>query len=117
MLARILIAFLPAAVLMLSPGCARDIPDSPSGDKHAAKGKAKHQHVHGEWWCDEHGVPEEICARCKPDLVADFKKKNDWCDKHDRPRSQCFICEPQLFARYAAQYETRYGKKPPQPTD
>ena len=22
------------------------------------------EHTHGEWWCDEHGVPEEICAQC-----------------------------------------------------
>lgn len=104
------------SALFLAAGCARDVPDSGHGDKPAA-GKTKPKHVHGEWWCDEHGVPEEICARCKPQLVAEFKSKKDWCDKHDRPRSQCFICEPKLFDRFAAQYETKYGKKPPQPTE
>jgi len=33
---------------------------------------------HGEWWCGEHGVPEEECAQCDTDLVAKFKAKGDW---------------------------------------
>jgi cobalt-zinc-cadmium efflux system membrane fusion protein len=70
---------------------------------------------HGEWWCDEHGVPEEICAQCNVKLVADFKAKGDWCKEHDRPDSQCFICHPEKEAEFAAQYEAKYGKKPPKP--
>jgi cobalt-zinc-cadmium efflux system membrane fusion protein len=75
---------------------------------HAAKGG----HHHDAWWCDEHGVPEEVCARCNTKLVADFKAKGDWCKEHDRPDSQCFICHPEREADFAAQYEAKYGKQP-----
>jgi hypothetical protein len=74
-------------------------------------------HVHGEWWCSEHGVPEEICAQCDVSLVADFKAKGDWCDEHNRPDSQCFICHPEKEAEFAAQYEAKYGEKPPKPSE
>jgi cobalt-zinc-cadmium efflux system membrane fusion protein len=73
------------------------------------------EHNHEGWWCDEHGVPEEVCAQCDPKLVADFKAKNDWCDKHNRPDSQCFICHPEKEAEFAALYEAKFGKKPPKP--
>lgn len=29
------------------------------------------------------------------------------------PDSQCFICHPEKEAEFAADYEARYGKKPP----
>jgi cobalt-zinc-cadmium efflux system membrane fusion protein len=67
------------------------------------------------WWCDEHGVPEEVCTRCNPKLVADFKAKGDWCTKHDCPDSQCFICHPEREAEFAALYEAKYGHAPPMP--
>jgi hypothetical protein len=68
---------------------------------------------HDGWWCDEHGVPEEVCAICNVKLVADFKAKGDWCKDHERPDSQCFVCHPEKEAEFAAQYEAKYGKKPP----
>ena len=70
---------------------------------------------HSGWWCNEHGVPEGICAQCSSKVAADFQKKGDWCKQHDRPESQCFICHPELEAKFAAQYEAKYGKKPPKP--
>ncbi len=45
----------------------------------------------------------------------EFKKKGDWCKEHSRPESQCFICHPDLEAKFVAQYEAKYGKKPPKP--
>lgn len=72
-------------------------------------------HSHDGWWCDEHGVPEEVCARCKVQLVAGFKAKGDWCKEHDVPDSQCFVCHPEKEAEFAAQYEAKYGTKPPKP--
>lgn len=72
-------------------------------------------HSHDAWWCDEHGVPEEVCALCSVKLAADFKAKGDWCKEHDRPDSQCFVCHPDKEAEFAAQYEAKYGKKPPKP--
>ena len=57
----------------------------------APESKVTHEeHSHGGWWCDEHGVPEEVCALCNTKLVADFKAKGDWCKEHERrldPRS------------------------------
>jgi hypothetical protein len=72
-------------------------------------------HNHEGWWCDEHGVPEEVCALCDTSLVAGFKAKGDWCEKHNRPDSQCFICHPEKEAEFAALYEAKYGKQPPKP--
>lgn len=72
-------------------------------------------HDHSGWWCNEHGVPEEVCALCNSKVAADFQKKGDWCKEHDRPDSQCFKCHPELEAKFAAQYEAKYGKKPPTP--
>jgi len=74
-------------------------------------------HHHDAWWCDEHGVPEEVCARCNTKLVADFKAKGDWCKEHDLPDSQCFVCHPEREAEFAAQYEAKYGKQPPKPIE
>ncbi len=72
-------------------------------------------HTHEGWWCNEHGVPEEVCRQCNPKLVADFKAKGDWCEAHNRPESQCFICHPEKAAEFAALYEAKYGEKPPKP--
>jgi hypothetical protein len=72
-------------------------------------------HSHEGWWCNEHGVPEEVCAQCNVKLVADFKANGDWCEKHNRPESQCFVCHPEKEAEFAALYEAKYGEKPPKP--
>ncbi len=74
-----------------------------------------HTHTHDGWWCDEHGVPEEICGQCSPKVAAACQKKGDWCQDHDRPDSQCFLCHPELETRFAEKYEAKFGKKPPQP--
>ncbi|MBL9125378.1 MAG: hypothetical protein JNG90_17200 [Planctomycetaceae bacterium] len=94
-----------------------------TGHDHAGHDHAAHDHAapdhtghaHGAWWCDEHGVPEEVCALCDPKLVAGFKANDDWCEKHERPDSQCFACHPEREAEFAAQYEAKYGKQPPKP--
>ena len=66
-----------------------------------------------ENWCSEHGVPEDICAQCNAKVAAEYQRKRDWCKEHNRPQSQCFLCNPKLEAKFAAEYEARYGKKPP----
>lgn len=86
-----------------------------SGTGKPLMAKREKAHEHGEWWCDEHGVPEDVCAQCHAKLVAGFKEKKDWCDKHNRPDSQCFICHPEKKAEWAKMYEDKYGKKPPEP--
>ena len=72
-------------------------------------------HAHGGWWCDEHGVPEEVCGLCSTKVAAEFKARGNWCDEHDRPDSQCFLCHPEKETEYAALYEAKYGKQPPHP--
>ena len=66
-------------------------------------------------WCSEHGVPEDICARCNAKVAAEYKQKGDWCKEHDRPESQCFLCDPKRADKFAAEYEAKYGSKPPKP--
>lgn len=68
-----------------------------------------------ENWCGEHGVPEDICAQCNAKVAAEYRQNSDWCTEHNRPESQCFLCSPQRAAKFAAEYETKYGKKPPKP--
>lgn len=66
-------------------------------------------------WCTEHGVLEELCAQCSAKVAAEYKQRGDWCKEHNRPESQCFLCNPKLEAKFAAEYEMKYGKKPPKP--
>jgi cobalt-zinc-cadmium efflux system membrane fusion protein len=68
-----------------------------------------------ENWCVEHGVPEDICGQCNAKVAADFQRNGDWCKEHNRPESQCFLCNPKLQAKFAAEYEVKYGKRPPAP--
>lgn len=49
-----------------------------------------------EDWCQEHQVPESLCTRCNPSLVAAFKATGDWCAEHGLPESQCRICNTDL---------------------
>jgi cobalt-zinc-cadmium efflux system membrane fusion protein len=81
------------------------------GDQH---NHATAGHDHSGWWCNEHGVPEEECALCSSKIAAEFQKKGDWCKEHDRPDSQCFKCHPELQEKFAAKYEAKFGKKPPE---
>ncbi len=49
-----------------------------------------------EDWCQEHQVPESLCTRCNPSLVAAFQASGDWCKEHALPESQCLACNPGL---------------------
>lgn len=115
-----------AAIALGVSGCARPADSDASGEHeghdHEEHGHdhADHKHddqtsghVHGTWWCDEHGVPEEVCGLCSSKVAAELKKKGDWCSEHNRPDSQCFVCHPEQEAKFAALYEAKYGKSPP----
>jgi hypothetical protein len=111
----LLLALSPLAMFALG-GCNKETPkaEGTKGKQVQVAAKAdKKGHDHGEWWCDEHGVPEEVCGQCNAKAAAEFKKKGDWCKEHDRPDSQCFICHPELKEKFAAQYRAKYGKEPP----
>lgn len=110
--------FVAVGTILLSifavPGCGKS---GTTADTPVVVAKATDEsHVHGEWWCDEHGVPEEVCAQCSAEVAEKLKAKGDWCKEHDRPDSQCFICHPEKEAEFAALYEAKYGKKPPKPS-
>src|SRR5262249_54604397 len=95
-------------------GCGKsDAPQGGSAEKKPTEVGEKKEHDHSGWWCDEHGMPEEVCAQCNRKLAAEFKKKGDWCKEPDRPDSQCFVCHPELREKFAAQYRAKYGKEPP----
>lgn len=114
--ATLMVAFLSATAALC--GCGKT-PDkaAPADTNATGESEAAHEgHSHGDWWCPEHGVPEEICAQCSATVAADLKAKGDWCKEHDRPDSQCFLCHPEKEAEFAAQYEAKYGEKPPKPT-
>jgi hypothetical protein len=86
---------------------------SDPGAKKADTVEAKH----AGWWCEEHGVPEQVCSLCSATVAAKCKKDGDWCKLHDRAESQCFKCDPSKYAKYEAMYEAKYGKKPPRPPE
>jgi hypothetical protein len=108
--------FLLGAASLVVNGCGQaDSKGGPAKDKTAqlAQAKGEKKDDHSGWWCEEHGVPEEICGQCNAKLAAELKKKGDWCKEHDRPDSQCFLCHTELKERFAAQYRAKYGKEPP----
>lgn len=100
---------------VLITGCGSS-PSAPAASGPSEEKQASHDD-HSGWWCAEHGVPEEECALCDTSLVADFKSKGDWCEEHHRPESQCFACNPKRAEKFAARYEAKYGKAPPQPME
>ena len=103
--------------ILLAVGCGQSASAPPAARRDDSGSAAAHEseHKHDGWWCDEHGVPEEICGQCDAILAAEFQKKGDWCRDHDRPDSQCFQCHPELEGKFAARYEAKYGKQPPKP--
>jgi hypothetical protein len=103
---------LAVAGALFAAGCGKGAQEA---NEQANKGKDT---THGEWWCDEHGIPEEECSMCSAKVEKECKAKGDWCQKHpDRALSQCFICNPQRQEYYAAQYRAKFGKEPPPITD
>jgi hypothetical protein len=98
-------------------GCGQTTTAPTGKDGPVAKAEPKADAKHSGWWCDEHGVPEGECSMCSGKVAKECKAKGDWCDKHDRAKSQCFICDPTLMPKFAARYEAKYGKAPPEPED
>ncbi|HEX3872170.1 MAG TPA: RND transporter, partial [Pirellulales bacterium] len=108
--------FIASAAGCGQSGGGRETAQSGTASGHAVTasiaGEHVHTHSHDNWWCDEHGVPEDVCGQCNAKIAAEFQKKGDWCQEHDRPDSQCFICHPEQEGRFAAKYEAKFGKKP-----
>ena len=87
--------------LIGATGCKSDPSAAPAPSKPAAAVQAEHAPADvkpgsHEDWCGEHEVPESLCTRCNPALVAAFKATGDWCEEHGLPESQCKLCNPGL---------------------
>ena len=52
--------------------------------------------VEGDIVFCSHKVPENVCTKHHPELVAQFQRAGDWCAPHKVPESQCFECHPDL---------------------
>lgn len=107
-----LAAFAVATLVGALSGCGQ----SPPPASPQVQAESEMHNVDG-WWCGEHGIPEDECAQCDVQLASRLKAAGDWCGLHEAPKSQCFACDPSLKAKFAARYEARYGKQPPQPDD
>ncbi len=106
-----------ATFTVLAAGCGQSSTttgDAKGSDKTVAKGgdKAEPAGDHGGWWCDEHGLPEEVCDLCSKKYRTAEKAKGNWCE-HERVKSSCFKCNPGLREKYAAEYKAKFGKEPP----
>lgn len=109
-----------AGVALVVAGCGK--PADPSSkdtgpDRTVAKGDGpktdpEAEGDHSGWWCNEHGLPEEVCDLCSKRFRTAEKAKGNWCE-HNRVKSSCFKCNPGLREKYAAEYKTKFGKNPP----
>ena len=109
-----------AGMALVVAGCGK--PADPSSkdtgpDRTVAKGDGpgtdkEPEGDHSGWWCDEHGLPEEVCDLCSKRFRTAEKAKGNWCE-HNRVKSSCFKCNPGLREKYAAEYKTKFGKNPP----
>lgn len=116
------LALVAVAALIVVAGCTKpeDKGAKDTKPKQPVAQKPKPKPGHEDWWCKEHGIPEEECSMCIDDeavLRKMFKDKGDWCDKHKRAKSQCFICDASLWDKYKAQYKAKTGKEAPFPDE
>ncbi len=98
------LAFIPFVAFALSacemtsdppPAAVRPASTAPvTATEEAAHARANTQAGSHEDWCGEHQVPESICTRCNPSLIAAFRATGDWCEGHGLPESQCLACNP-----------------------
>lgn len=86
---------LPAALIVLV-GCATTPTQKPADAEEQHGVISDKSRVEGTPELCSHKVPEKVCVRHHPELVAEFKKVGDWCGEHDVPESQCLLCHPDL---------------------
>jgi cobalt-zinc-cadmium efflux system membrane fusion protein len=76
--------------LLAALGCAPGTTSREGQDSASARG--------GEARC-EHGLAEELCPKCHPELAAIYQANRDWCAEHGMPESFCPICHPEAKGR------------------
>jgi thiol-disulfide isomerase/thioredoxin len=84
------------ALLVTLAGCAAS--SSPkAGSAGSEHGKLSElSRVEGPVVLCDHRVPEQVCTRHHPELVAKYQRAGDWCKEHGVPESQCLECHPDL---------------------
>ncbi len=110
-----LFSFLAGLVVLAGCGKAPEVvKDTSKGATEVAQGNGKTEPAddHSGWWCNEHGLPEEVCDLCSKKYRTAEKAKGNWCE-HNRVKSSCFKCNPGVQEKYAAEYRTKFGKNPP----
>jgi len=81
---------------MALTGCGSASPPPP-GTAGTPHGKlTEMSRVEGDVVLCEHKVPEQVCTRHHPSLIAQFQRAGDWCKPHGVPESQCLECHPDL---------------------
>ena len=93
---------------------AKNTPKTDGGKKEIPKGGP-----HDGWWCDPHGIPEEMCSLCLPEdeVKKRFKDTGDWCKIHERAQSQCFKCDPSKYKKFEDMHIAKFGKAPERPPE
>jgi thiol-disulfide isomerase/thioredoxin len=84
-------------LLLALAGCASSSSSPPPGTAGSSHGRLSElSRVEGQILLCDHKVPEEVCTRHHPELVAKFQRAGDWCKEHGVPESQCLECHPDL---------------------
>ncbi len=106
-----------AAIVLAATGCSEKRANQQATAKSESKEDKKGNAKHDDWWCAEHGVPEEMCSICMSEREAKtkFKDQGDWCEIHDRAQSQCFKCDPSKYKKFEDMYVAKYNRKPDPP--
>lgn len=85
-----------SAVATIALGCGGQS-TPPPGTAGTPHGKlTEMSRIEGEIVLCDHKVPEKVCVKHHPELVAQFKRAGDWCGPHSVPESQCLLCHPDL---------------------
>ncbi len=99
---------LPAALILLDPrsgcdACAR-ADDHGRGQQAHSEPDARPTHDPNRLWCNEHGIYEDECTICHPELAKAEPQPAAGallCDEHRVPESECGICHPELVSTLA----------------
>jgi membrane fusion protein, heavy metal efflux system len=92
------------AALVSGEGCTRgasptgETPRGPAAPVKATEAdpdQAASAAANAEPWCSEHAVPEAMCTKCRPQLIARFIQAGDYCREHGYPESVCPYCHPE----------------------
>lgn len=85
-----------AALLALVAACTIGSPSAAPAAEESAAPAAVTAPEQPKDWCREHAVPESMCTKCRPTLVAKFVSAGDYCREHGYPESVCPRCNPAL---------------------